>query len=42
MICVAAAVFSWTRAVLKDLLSRFGVTSTFIDGTDIANFECRH
>jgi cystathionine beta-lyase/cystathionine gamma-synthase len=37
-ICVARP-YSWTRAVLKDLLSRFGVTSTFIDGTDIANFE---
>jgi cystathionine beta-lyase/cystathionine gamma-synthase len=37
-ICVARP-YSWTRSLLKDLLSRFGVTSTFIDGTDIANFE---
>jgi cystathionine beta-lyase/cystathionine gamma-synthase len=37
-ICVARP-YSWTRAVLRDLLGRFGVTTTFIDGTDIANFE---
>jgi len=37
-ICVARP-YSWTRAVLRDLLSRFGVTTSFIDGTDIANFE---
>ena len=38
VICVARP-YSWTRAVLKDLLSRFGVTTSFIDGTEIANFE---
>jgi cystathionine beta-lyase/cystathionine gamma-synthase len=38
VICVQRP-YSWTRALLRDLLSRFGVTSTFIDGTDIANFE---
>ena len=38
VICVHKP-YSWTRALLKDLLSRFGVTHTFIDGTDIANFE---
>jgi len=38
VICVARP-YSWTRAVLKDLLSRFGVATTFIDGTDVANFE---
>jgi cystathionine beta-lyase/cystathionine gamma-synthase len=37
-ICVARP-YSWTRAVLHSLLGRFGVTTTFIDGTDIANFE---
>jgi cystathionine beta-lyase/cystathionine gamma-synthase len=38
VICVQRP-YSWTRSLLKDLLSRFGVTSTFIDGTDIANVE---
>lgn len=38
VICVHKP-YSWTRSLLKDLLSRFGVTTTFIDGTDIANFE---
>jgi len=38
VVCVARP-YSWTRAVLKELLSRFGVTTTFIDGTDVANFE---
>jgi cystathionine beta-lyase/cystathionine gamma-synthase len=37
-ICVARP-YSWTRAVLRDMLGRFGVTTSFIDGTDIANFE---
>jgi cystathionine beta-lyase/cystathionine gamma-synthase len=37
-ICVARP-YSWTRAVLRDLLGRFGVTTSFIDGTDIAHFE---
>jgi len=37
-ICVARP-YSWTRAVLKELLGRFGVSTSFIDGTDIANFE---
>ncbi len=38
VICVQRP-YSWTRSLLKDLLSRFGVTSTFVDGTDIANIE---
>ncbi|HEX6834540.1 MAG TPA: PLP-dependent aspartate aminotransferase family protein [Rudaea sp.] len=38
VICVQRP-YSWTRALLRDLLARFGVTHTFIDGTDIANFE---
>jgi cystathionine beta-lyase/cystathionine gamma-synthase len=37
-ICVAKP-YSWTRAVLQNLLGRFGVTTSFIDGTAIANFE---
>ena len=37
-ICVARP-YSWTRAVLRDLLGRFGVTTSFIDGTEIAHFE---
>jgi cystathionine beta-lyase/cystathionine gamma-synthase len=37
-ICVARP-YSWTRSVLYTMLGRFGVTTTFIDGTDIANFE---
>jgi cystathionine beta-lyase/cystathionine gamma-synthase len=36
VICVQRP-YSWTRAVIRDLLGRFGVTHTFIDGTDIAN-----
>jgi cystathionine beta-lyase/cystathionine gamma-synthase len=38
VVCVQRP-YSWTRSLLRDLLSRFGVTHTFIDGTDIANFE---
>jgi cystathionine beta-lyase/cystathionine gamma-synthase len=38
VVCVLKP-YSWTRTLLKDLLARFGVTTTFIDGTDIANIE---
>jgi cystathionine beta-lyase/cystathionine gamma-synthase len=38
VICVQRP-YSWTRSLLANLLSRFGVASTFIDGTDIANVE---
>ncbi|MFC4822599.1 trans-sulfuration enzyme family protein [Dokdonella ginsengisoli] len=38
VVCVARP-YSWTRAVLRDLLGRFGVTTTFVDGTDASNFE---
>ncbi len=38
VICVQQP-YSWTRILLRDLLARFGVTHTFIDGIDIANFE---
>jgi cystathionine beta-lyase/cystathionine gamma-synthase len=37
-VCVARP-YSWTRTVLQDLLGRFGVATTFVDGTDVANFE---
>src|SRR5690348_5720864 len=33
-ICVARP-YSWTRAVLRDMLGRFGVTTCFIDGTEL-------
>ena len=36
IVCVQRP-YSWTRAVVKDLLGRFGVTHTFVDGTDVAN-----
>lgn len=38
VVCVAKP-YSWTRAVLRDLLGRFGVTTTFVDGTASGNFE---
>jgi cystathionine beta-lyase/cystathionine gamma-synthase len=38
VVCVQRP-YSWTRAVIRDLLGRFGVTSTFVDGTDIGNIE---
>jgi cystathionine beta-lyase/cystathionine gamma-synthase len=38
VVCVQRP-YSWTRALLRDLLARFGVSHTFIDGTDVANFE---
>ena len=38
VVCVARP-YSWTHAVLKDLLGRFSVETTFVDGTDVANFE---
>ena len=38
IVCVQRP-YSWTRAVIRDLLGRFGVTHTFVDGTDIANIE---
>jgi len=38
VVCVQRP-YSWTRTLLRDLLARFGVTHTFIDGGDIRNFE---
>lgn len=31
--------YSWTVKLFKNLLPKFGVTTTFIDGTDIENFK---
>ena len=38
VVCVARP-YSWTRVLLQDLLGRFGVATSFVDGTDVANFE---
>ena len=38
VICVAKP-YSWTRTLLRDLLPRFSVSTSFVDGTDVANFE---
>src|SRR6187549_3034837 len=31
--------YSWTRRMLESIMPRFGVTTTFIDGRDIASWE---
>ena len=31
--------YSWTTRLMQDFLPRFGVTTTFVDGTDVSNFE---
>ncbi|MEL6133892.1 MAG: aminotransferase class V-fold PLP-dependent enzyme, partial [Bacteroidota bacterium] len=38
VICVAKP-YSWTTKLLTKLLTRFGVSSTFVDGTDPQHFE---
>jgi len=38
VVCVQRP-YSWTRAVIRDLLGRFGVAHIFVDGTDVANIE---
>jgi len=38
VICVQKP-YSWTFKLFSNLLSRFGITYTYIDGTDIQNFE---
>ena len=38
VVCVARP-YSWTRGLLRDQLSKFGVETTFVDGTDVANFS---
>ena len=36
--CIAKP-YSWTRSLMRDLLSRFGVSVTFVDAGDAADFE---
>ena len=31
--------YGWTVKLMQNFLARFGVTTTFVDGTDVANFE---
>jgi len=38
VVCVARP-YSWTRALLRDLLARFGVATTFVDGGEASGFE---
>jgi len=38
VICVARP-YSWTRGLLRDLLPRFGVETTFVDGSEVGGFE---
>jgi len=38
VICVAHP-YSWTNKLLDKILQRFGVNTTYIDGTEIANFQ---
>jgi cystathionine beta-lyase/cystathionine gamma-synthase len=38
IVCVKSP-YSWTNVLLTRFLTRFGVTTTFVDGTDAANFE---
>lgn len=38
IVCVRKP-YSWTTKLLQELLARFGVTSTFVDGTDAENFR---
>ncbi len=38
IVCVDAP-YSWTKTLLQQFLMRFGVSHTFVDGTDIANIE---
>ncbi len=38
VVCIAKP-YSWTRSLLRDLLSRFGVSVTFVDGAEPDEFE---
>ncbi len=38
IVCVKSP-YSWTNVLLTRFLTRFGVTTTFVDGTDATNFE---
>lgn len=37
VVCVAKP-YSWTRTLLRDLLPKYGVGTSFVDGTDTTNF----
>ncbi|MFN7326227.1 MAG: trans-sulfuration enzyme family protein [Chitinophagales bacterium] len=41
IICQQAP-YSWTSALLRKFLARFGVDHTFVDGTDLANIEAAY
>lgn len=38
VVCVAKP-YTWTRKLLQELLDRFGVRTTFVDGTDAENYR---
>ncbi len=38
VVCVQKP-YSWTHKLLLNMLSRYGVTTTMVDGTDVNNFE---
>jgi O-acetylhomoserine/O-acetylserine sulfhydrylase-like pyridoxal-dependent enzyme len=38
IVCVKSP-YGWTASLLRNLLPRFGVKTTFVDGTEIENFE---
>lgn len=38
VVCVAKP-YSWTRTLLRDLLGRYGVAVSFVDGCEVAYFE---
>lgn len=38
VVCVQKP-YSWTRALLRDFLARFGVSHTFVDATEVAHVE---
>ena len=42
IVCVESP-YSWTRILVRDMLARFGVTHTFVDGRSVADIEavCR-
>ncbi len=39
VICVRADPYNWARQLFEIILPKFGVETTFVDGTDAANFE---
>lgn len=38
VVCVESP-YSWTKILLQDYMPRFGVSTTFVDGTDVANIK---